>query len=104
MFAIAQINHILFFTRTCLVVVQVFSLSVWEMGTLLSLGPTDSCEFFHDPFKGRRLVLFLFYLISLTFYFLRHLPLLRIDPIEDCEKKMRVMLYAIFIGLCGLLC
>ncbi|XP_047060137.1 single-stranded DNA-binding protein WHY1, chloroplastic-like [Lolium rigidum] len=32
---------------------QVFSLSVWEMGTLLSLGPTDSCEFFHDPFKGR---------------------------------------------------
>ncbi|CAM0912736.1 unnamed protein product [Alopecurus aequalis] len=32
---------------------QVFSLSVWEMGTLLTLGPTDSCEFFHDPFKGR---------------------------------------------------
>uniref|UniRef100_A0A453QN07 Single-stranded DNA-binding protein WHY1, chloroplastic n=1 Tax=Aegilops tauschii subsp. strangulata TaxID=200361 RepID=A0A453QN07_AEGTS len=34
---------------------QVFSLSVWEMGTLLTLGLTDSCEFFHDPFKGRRL-------------------------------------------------
>ncbi|EEC79990.1 hypothetical protein OsI_21637 [Oryza sativa Indica Group] len=32
---------------------QVFSLSVWEMGSLLTLGPTDSCEFFHDPFKGR---------------------------------------------------
>ncbi|KAM3195559.1 hypothetical protein ACQJBY_071603 [Aegilops geniculata] len=32
---------------------QVFSLSVWEMGTLLTLGLTDSCEFFHDPFKGR---------------------------------------------------
>ncbi|XP_066377936.1 single-stranded DNA-binding protein WHY1, chloroplastic-like [Miscanthus floridulus] len=32
---------------------QVFSLSVWEIGTLLTLGPTDSCEFFHDPFKGR---------------------------------------------------
>lgn len=37
---------------------QVFSLSVWEIGTLLTLGPTDSCEFFHDPFKGRRLVSF----------------------------------------------
>ncbi|EMS58919.1 hypothetical protein TRIUR3_12734 [Triticum urartu] len=32
---------------------DVFSLSVWEMGTLLTLGLTDSCEFFHDPFKGR---------------------------------------------------
>ncbi|KAL5224583.1 hypothetical protein ABZP36_011222 [Zizania latifolia] len=32
---------------------QVFSLSVWEMGSVLTLGPTDSCEFFHDPFKGR---------------------------------------------------
>uniref|UniRef100_R7W8E9 Single-stranded DNA-binding protein WHY1, chloroplastic n=1 Tax=Aegilops tauschii TaxID=37682 RepID=R7W8E9_AEGTA len=34
-------------------IVDVFSLSVWEMGTLLTLGLTDSCEFFHDPFKGR---------------------------------------------------
>ncbi|KAJ0977902.1 hypothetical protein J5N97_013376 [Dioscorea zingiberensis] len=32
---------------------QVFSLSVVEMGTLMSLGAKDSCEFFHDPFKGR---------------------------------------------------
>ncbi|CAK9137093.1 unnamed protein product [Ilex paraguariensis] len=32
---------------------QVFSLSVTEMGTLISLGARDSCEFFHDPFKGR---------------------------------------------------
>lgn len=33
---------------------QVFSLSVPEIGMLLSLGEKDSCEFFHDPFKGRR--------------------------------------------------
>ncbi|KAA8529459.1 hypothetical protein F0562_033742 [Nyssa sinensis] len=32
---------------------QVFSLSVTEMGTLISLGAKDSCEFFHDPFKGK---------------------------------------------------
>ncbi|KAA8533012.1 hypothetical protein F0562_032871 [Nyssa sinensis] len=32
---------------------QVFSLSVTEIGTLISLGPRDSCEFFHDPFKGK---------------------------------------------------
>ncbi|XP_010496058.1 PREDICTED: single-stranded DNA-binding protein WHY1, chloroplastic [Camelina sativa] len=32
---------------------QVFSLSVTEIGTLVSLGPTESCEFFHDPFKGK---------------------------------------------------
>jgi hypothetical protein len=40
------------------IAIKVFSLSVWEIGTLLTLGLTDSCEFFHDPFKGRRLVLF----------------------------------------------
>ncbi|KAF4360871.1 hypothetical protein F8388_020024 [Cannabis sativa] len=33
---------------------QVFSLSVTEIGNLVSLGATGSCEFFHDPFKGRR--------------------------------------------------
>ncbi|XP_009758353.1 single-stranded DNA-binding protein WHY1, chloroplastic-like [Nicotiana tabacum] len=32
---------------------QVFSLSVTEMGSLISLGAKDSCEFFHDPNKGR---------------------------------------------------
>ncbi|CAI9092712.1 OLC1v1028030C1 [Oldenlandia corymbosa var. corymbosa] len=32
---------------------QVFSLSVTEMGSIISLGPKDSCEFFHDPFKGK---------------------------------------------------
>ncbi|KAI4384238.1 hypothetical protein MLD38_002419 [Melastoma candidum] len=32
---------------------QVFSLSVVEIGTLIGLGARDSCEFFHDPFKGR---------------------------------------------------
>lgn len=32
---------------------QVFSLSVVEIGTLMTLGAKDSCEFFHDPFKGR---------------------------------------------------
>ncbi|KAF8021516.1 hypothetical protein BT93_G1838 [Corymbia citriodora subsp. variegata] len=32
---------------------QVFSLSVTEIGNLISLGPRDSCEFFHDPFKGK---------------------------------------------------
>ncbi|PIN17012.1 hypothetical protein CDL12_10317 [Handroanthus impetiginosus] len=32
---------------------QVFSLSVFEMGNIMSLGTRDSCEFFHDPFKGR---------------------------------------------------
>ncbi|KAH9322416.1 hypothetical protein KI387_017055, partial [Taxus chinensis] len=31
---------------------QVFSLSVVELGTLLSLGPNESCEFFHDPKMG----------------------------------------------------
>ncbi|KAL2559272.1 Single-stranded DNA-binding protein WHY1 [Forsythia ovata] len=33
---------------------QVFSLSVTEIGNLISLGAKDSCEFFHDPFKGKR--------------------------------------------------
>ncbi|KDP21221.1 hypothetical protein JCGZ_21692 [Jatropha curcas] len=32
---------------------QVFSLSVTEIGTLISLGAKDSCEFFHDPNKGK---------------------------------------------------
>ncbi|TYG36650.1 hypothetical protein ES288_D13G080500v1 [Gossypium darwinii] len=32
---------------------QVFSLSVTEIGTLISLGLRESCEFFHDPFKGK---------------------------------------------------
>ncbi|KAH7570148.1 hypothetical protein JRO89_XS05G0058500 [Xanthoceras sorbifolium] len=32
---------------------QVFSLSVTEIGTLVGLGARESCEFFHDPFKGR---------------------------------------------------
>ncbi|XP_030472611.1 single-stranded DNA-binding protein WHY1, chloroplastic-like isoform X1 [Syzygium oleosum] len=32
---------------------QVFSLSVTEIGNLIALGPRDSCEFFHDPFKGK---------------------------------------------------
>uniref|UniRef100_A0A5B7AIA7 Single-stranded DNA-binding protein WHY1 n=1 Tax=Davidia involucrata TaxID=16924 RepID=A0A5B7AIA7_DAVIN len=32
---------------------QVFSLSVTEIGTVMSLGAKDSCEFFHDPFKGK---------------------------------------------------
>ncbi|KAF3431418.1 hypothetical protein FNV43_RR26149 [Rhamnella rubrinervis] len=32
---------------------QVFSLSVTEIGNLISLGPRESCEFFHDPFKGK---------------------------------------------------
>ncbi|KAK4741378.1 hypothetical protein SAY87_024966 [Trapa incisa] len=32
---------------------QVFSLSVTEIATLIGLGPRDSCEFFHDPFKGK---------------------------------------------------
>ncbi|KAL3654198.1 Single-stranded DNA-binding protein why1, chloroplastic [Castilleja foliolosa] len=32
---------------------QVFSLSVTEVGHIISLGAKDSCEFFHDPNKGR---------------------------------------------------
>ncbi|GKV22430.1 hypothetical protein SLEP1_g32305 [Rubroshorea leprosula] len=32
---------------------QLFSLSVTEMGTLICLGQRESCEFFHDPFKGK---------------------------------------------------
>uniref|UniRef100_A0A2P2K4H5 Uncharacterized protein MANES_01G189300 n=1 Tax=Rhizophora mucronata TaxID=61149 RepID=A0A2P2K4H5_RHIMU len=32
---------------------QVFSLSVTEIGNLVSLNTRDSCEFFHDPNKGR---------------------------------------------------
>ncbi|PHU02645.1 Single-stranded DNA-binding protein WHY1, chloroplastic [Capsicum chinense] len=32
---------------------QVFSLSVTEIGSIISLGAKDSCEFFHDPNKGR---------------------------------------------------
>ncbi|MED6186852.1 Single-stranded DNA-binding protein why1, chloroplastic [Stylosanthes scabra] len=32
---------------------QVFSLSVGEMGTVISLGARESCEFFHDPMKGK---------------------------------------------------
>ncbi|KAI4328395.1 hypothetical protein L6164_020752 [Bauhinia variegata] len=32
---------------------QVFSLSISEMGSVISLGARDSCEFFHDPLKGK---------------------------------------------------
>ncbi|KAK2408340.1 Single-stranded DNA-binding protein why1, chloroplastic [Trifolium repens] len=32
---------------------QVFSLSVAEMGSVISLGGRESCEFFHDPFMGK---------------------------------------------------
>ncbi|CAH9129056.1 unnamed protein product [Cuscuta epithymum] len=32
---------------------QVFSLSVTELGSLISLGGKDSCDFFHDPNKGK---------------------------------------------------
>ncbi|XP_023537082.1 single-stranded DNA-binding protein WHY1, chloroplastic-like [Cucurbita pepo subsp. pepo] len=32
---------------------QVFSLSLTELGSLVSLGPRESCEFFHDPYKGK---------------------------------------------------
>ncbi|CAL1413819.1 unnamed protein product [Linum trigynum] len=32
---------------------QVFSLSVAEIGTVVSLGAKDSCEFFHDPNMGK---------------------------------------------------
>ncbi|KAF5203479.1 Single-stranded dna-binding protein why1 protein [Thalictrum thalictroides] len=32
---------------------QVFSLSISEIGTLMGLGGRDSCEFFHDPNKGK---------------------------------------------------
>ncbi|CAL0308140.1 unnamed protein product [Lupinus luteus] len=32
---------------------QVFSLSVTEMGALISLGTKESLEFFHDPFEGK---------------------------------------------------
>ncbi|CAN1349053.1 Single-stranded DNA-binding protein WHY1, chloroplastic, partial [Linum perenne] len=32
---------------------QVFSLSVTEIGSLMSLGAKESCEFFHDPNKGK---------------------------------------------------
>ncbi|PNX54449.1 single-stranded DNA-binding protein WHY1 chloroplastic-like, partial [Trifolium pratense] len=31
----------------------VFSLSVAEMGGVISLGGRESCEFFHDPFMGK---------------------------------------------------
>ncbi|KAL6190023.1 hypothetical protein ACLB2K_036424 [Fragaria x ananassa] len=31
----------------------VFSLSVTEIGSIVSLGAKESCEFFHDPFKGK---------------------------------------------------
>lgn len=34
-------------------IMQVFSLSITEIGHLISLGPRESCEFFHDPFKGK---------------------------------------------------
>ncbi|KAF3341561.1 single-stranded DNA-binding protein WHY1 [Carex littledalei] len=32
---------------------QIFTLNVGEIGTLISLGPNDSCDFFHDPFLGK---------------------------------------------------
>ncbi|XP_068650525.1 single-stranded DNA-binding protein WHY1, chloroplastic-like [Aristolochia californica] len=32
---------------------QVFSLSIAEIGSLMGLGAKDSCEFFHDPNKGK---------------------------------------------------
>ncbi|XP_058097555.1 single-stranded DNA-binding protein WHY2, mitochondrial isoform X1 [Magnolia sinica] len=34
---------------------QVFALSATELGSLMSLGPGDSCEFFHDPSKNTSL-------------------------------------------------
>ncbi|PIA62541.1 hypothetical protein AQUCO_00200510v1 [Aquilegia coerulea] len=32
---------------------QVFSLSISEIGTLIGLSGSDTCEFFHDPNKGK---------------------------------------------------
>nr|ABK21442.1 unknown [Picea sitchensis] len=32
---------------------KIIALSVVEVGTLLSLGPDESCEFTHDPFMGK---------------------------------------------------
>ena len=34
---------------------QLFALSATEVGSLISLGPTESCEFFHDPSMKSRL-------------------------------------------------
>lgn len=44
--------------HVCFACLQVFSLSVTEVGNLVSLGARESCEFFHDPFKGKRYLLF----------------------------------------------
>ncbi|XP_057824416.1 single-stranded DNA-binding protein WHY1, chloroplastic isoform X2 [Cryptomeria japonica] len=32
---------------------QTFALSATELGSLISLKPNESCEFFHDPFIGK---------------------------------------------------
>ncbi|XP_065621248.1 single-stranded DNA-binding protein WHY1, chloroplastic [Quercus suber] len=42
-------NMVLTYYRT----LSVFSLSVTEIGSLVCLGKKESCEFFHDPFKGK---------------------------------------------------
>ncbi|GAY36578.1 hypothetical protein CUMW_023080 [Citrus unshiu] len=52
---------------------QVFSLSVTEIGSLVALGARESCEFFHDPFKGKR---------SLPG---KIFPVLDIIKLESCE-------------------
>eukprot|EP00850_Spirogloea_muscicola_P006678 SM000032S12062 [mRNA] locus=s32:349130:350489:+ [translate_table: standard] len=38
---------------------QTFALSITEIGHLLCLTPDGSCEFYHDPNKGKRCCIFL---------------------------------------------
>jgi hypothetical protein len=33
---------------------QVFALSVLELGTLVGLSMGEGCDFYHDPFMGKR--------------------------------------------------
>jgi len=54
---------------------QVFSLSVTEIGNLVSLGPRESCEFFHDPFKGKG--------YDLGFYFITQIVLFSVVLIRN---------------------
>ncbi|KAH9304419.1 hypothetical protein KI387_008823, partial [Taxus chinensis] len=46
------IDSRLLFISDC-AMLQSFALSVTELGSLLSLSANESCEFFHDPFKGK---------------------------------------------------
>ena len=66
------------YKMSVVLVLQVFALSATEVGSLISLGPNGSCEFFHDPAIKTRLIFVVQcvfrmpFLLALNFLLMQH--------------------------------